>query len=77
MKLNGIIYFLRCSVTNRIYVGSTSKSMKHRWQQHLNALASNRHENSKLQNTYNKYGAISYQIVEETLLQNLLNREQH
>lgn len=64
--------------TNRIYIGSTSNTFHHRWKQHLNALNANRHENPKLQNTFNKYKTLISEEIEyvngdET---KLLSREQ-
>lgn len=39
----------------KIYIGS-AKDIKKRWREHRNLLLTNKHENKRLQNHYNKYG---------------------
>lgn len=50
------IYKIECSTTGVVYVGSTSVSFKKRWRKHRQRLRHNYHENSYLQNAWNKYG---------------------
>ena len=64
------------------YIGSTNckKGFESRWRQHISALRRNKHTNSILQNTYNKYGeeSMKIKIVEifEGSDEQLLEKEQ-
>lgn len=57
------IYYLKVNETN--YVGS-SINLKIRLQQHKNDMLKNVHDNSRLQNTFNKYGVekVWYSVLE-------------
>lgn len=59
------IYIIRCSKTNKVYIGQ-SRFLEKRFSQHINKLKRNKHENQRLQNAFNKYGkdAFSYSILE-------------
>lgn len=62
------------------YVGSTWKSFKSRWKQHLSKLKTNNHHSKELQNYFNKYGTDSLsceilEIVEDEKI--LLDRESY
>lgn len=50
------IYKIECTTTGVVYIGSTSVSFKKRWRKHKQRLRHNYHENSYLQNAWNKYG---------------------
>ena len=50
------IYKIECSITGVVYIGSTTVSFKKRWRKHKQRLRHNYHENSYLQNAWNKYG---------------------
>lgn len=60
------IYKIECGTTGVIYIGSTSASFKKRWGKHKQRLRHNYHENSYLQNAWNKYGEENFifEIVE-------------
>ena len=64
MKTNGI-YIIRNLINNKRYIGS-STNLALRWQNHRCQLNKNNHRNSKLQNSWNKYGAeaFAFEIVE-------------
>ncbi len=52
------------------YIGSTTRSFKERWREHLKQLRDGTHENCHIQNTYSKYGEKSFkfsilEIIEE------------
>jgi len=51
------VYYLKIKEVN--YVGS-SVSLKTRVQEHLSKLVNKKHENSRMQNTFNKYGEESF-----------------
>lgn len=58
IKLNKIltgVYVIECIPTGLIYVGS-SVNIRNRWEQHINSLDRDTHENSYLQRAWNKYG---------------------
>lgn len=71
------IYGIRNVDSGKIYVGST-KNFKSRKYEHCNSLKNNKHHSAHLQNSWNKYGAESFEfiIIEEiTDLDKLLERE--
>ena len=53
--MNSGIYKITCTATNKIYVGSAVNLSK-RKNNHFHSLKKNKHENSYLQNSFNKYG---------------------
>lgn len=59
------IYTITCLVNNRKYVGRTMQP-RFRVRAHYNALISNRHNNKRLQEDFNKYGVenFMFQIIE-------------
>lgn len=61
------IYLLKNNMTNRIYVGRTSRP-ELRFRQHISALKSNRHTNELMQQDFNMYGVDSFsmEIVEQS-----------
>ena len=65
-KLSGI-YTITNIITNKIYVGSCTTSIKQRFSNHINSLKNNKHRNSYLQRSYNKYGHsnFKFEILEE------------
>lgn len=70
------VYMIRNKINGKYYVGS-SIDIESRWKQHIKALDSNTHNNSHLQNAWNKYGKANFEflILEEANLQDLRNRE--
>lgn len=85
MKMNCGIYKITNIINNKIYIGS-SINLYNRKSQHLKLLKYGKHENSYLQNSFNKYGEenFKWEIIEyveiiddrEKLKEILLNREQ-
>lgn len=71
------IYQIRNIINNDSYIGS-AKDINRRWQRHKSALKHDHHENTHLQRAWNKYGDknFMFEILEECLYENLLNREQ-
>ena len=53
------IYLILNKVTNQLYIGS-AVNIDYRWRKHKECLRSNRHQNSYLQNAWNKYGEESF-----------------
>lgn len=49
------VYVLVNTKTNKVYIGSTSKSFKERFLEHYQKLNTNNHENKHLQRSWNKY----------------------
>jgi group I intron endonuclease len=72
------VYCIKNLITNKYYVGSSSK-FKVRKRQHLKELRKNQHHSSKLQNSWNKHGEKAFQFVvlEEVIdFSLLIEREQ-
>ena len=72
------IYQSKCSINNKIYVGS-SKDIHERWKSHIRSLRANKHHNPYLQHTFNKYGlgVFIFEIIEECDKDNLITKEQY
>ena len=72
----GYIYKITNDVNNKIYIGQTINSLKHRFKEHLN---DNRQDNNKFHNAIKKYGKEHFQIelIEECPNEQLNNREQY
>jgi group I intron endonuclease len=66
------------SACGKIYVGSAS-NIKTRYMTHRRDLQVSRHDNARLQNYYNKYGAesLTFFVLELCQKEDLLEREQH
>ena len=71
------IYRIRNKVNGKFYVGS-SDNIQRRFSRHKLDLSKNRHDNPHLQNSWNKYGEISFDfdIIRECQKTNLLLEEQ-
>lgn len=72
-KISGIYSI---TINHQIYIGS-SKNLKARWAGHKSLLKHNKHHNSILQNYYNKYEKLLFEILEECPENLLLEREQY
>ena len=72
------IYQILCVPTGKIYIGSSGNVAK-RWGVHCKRLRGHCHENSYLQNAWDKYGAdaFTFTVLEITPIESLLEREQH
>lgn len=74
---NSGVYEIRNLVNNKHYIGS-SIDLQVRSREHINKLKTNKHDNPKLQNAFNKYGDIfAMVILEECSKDVVLAREQH
>lgn len=72
------IYKIQSQIkSERIYIGSAVSFTK-RWNLHLHKLRTNKHENSKLQNHYNKYGEsdLQFSILVGCDKEDLIKQEQ-
>lgn len=75
---NSGIYIIKNIIRNQIYVGS-SISLNGRKLSHFNCLFRNKHRNSRLQNSYNKYGKCNFifEVIEFCEINDLLKKEQY
>lgn len=60
------IYKITCIINNKVYIGQ-STDIEKRWKDHVIRLDNNSHDNSYLQNAWNKYGkeAFKFEIIEK------------
>ncbi len=63
MKDKMCVYCIRNTINNKCYIGITSQTMKDRSVAHFYKLRSNKHDNEYLQNSYNKYGEESFELL--------------
>jgi len=70
------IYKLISKHSEEFYIGS-SQNLRKRELDHYSLLRNNKHPNRYLQNVWNKYSDIYFEIVEECLIDNLIVREQY
>lgn len=72
------IYKIENKINSKVYIGS-SNNIKRRWQKHKSLLKHNKHQNSHLQASWNKYGEDNFifSIVELCSESSLLEREQY
>lgn len=75
MNKNSGIYCIRCTITNKKYIGSTY-NLYQRKSQHFSLLKHNKHPNIHLQRIYNKYNSLVFELVEECSIDNLIIKEQ-
>src|SRR6266404_844649 len=75
-KISGI-YKIINKIDGKYYVGS-SKSIMERWKKHFQLLKKGNHDNSRLQNAFNKYGENNFelQIIEKLSEEQLMLQEQ-
>ena len=69
------IYCIKCYITKKVYIGS-SQNLYKRKGQHFSLLKNNKHPNILLQRLYNKYNSLSFTIIEECSVLDLIKREQ-
>lgn len=74
----GGIYKIENNINNKVYVGSTN-NFNRRWAKHKALLRHNKHPNSHLQTSWNKYGesCFIFSILEVCDIKNLLSKEQY
>lgn len=72
------IYMIKNIYTEKVYIGQAI-NIESRWKTHRYMLRNNKHENSHLQHSWNKYGEKSFifSIIEECENEQLTEREQY
>ena len=76
MNNNIGIYILEWDNCNHYYIGQ-SRNLRARKIKHLNTLKNKKHDNSRLNHTFNKYGLPTFRIVQYCEVQNLDTTEQY
>ncbi len=73
------VYQILNKVNGKKYIGSSSRCIHKRWQEHLFLLRNNKHHSQYLQNAWNKHGESSFmfEIIEETNIDLCIDREQY
>lgn len=79
MEKKGTIYKIENLVNGKVYIGQTSRQPEIRLNKHLTALKGNYHNNSYLQNSWNKYGGknFRFKIIENVPIESLDERERY
>lgn len=72
------IYSIIHTASGKVYVGSATRSIRKRWQDHRRELPLNIHRNKRLQHAWNKYGhdAFIFAVIESCAAEECLVREQ-
>lgn len=72
------VYKITNKKNSKFYIGS-SKNIYYRWEQHISKLNSGIHDNTHLQNSWNKYGESNFifEIIEECSPEIQFEREQY
>ena len=60
-KIKGI-YGIKNKINSKVYVGKTQVSFGDRWDNHKAKLRNNKHDNSHLQHSWNKYGEDNFEF---------------
>jgi group I intron endonuclease len=73
------VYMIFNSTNGKVYIGSSSESIKGRWLDHVSDLVADRHNNDILKKAWRKYGKDSFQflIVEICQSEDCIQREQY
>ena len=70
MKIRkGLIYIIKNSINNKVYIGQTTLSMEDRWKTHLKPSVSKQRSSYKIYNAMNKYGKENFycELLEENI----------
>lgn len=72
------IYIITNLLNNKHYIGS-SKDLKKRLRDHRNSLIKNKHENKRLQHSFNKYGidVFTFEVLEYHTVEYMVSMEQY
>lgn len=78
IRVDSGVYYITNNATGCVYVGSTIKCFKYRWNTHRKSLNENEHINEHLQKSWNKHGetAFTFKIAEECEPDMCIQREQ-
>lgn len=78
MSKNTFIYMIKNKVNGMVYIGQTRQGKK-RWTQHRTELRNNKHYNTHLQNSWNRYGEDNFEfsVVEYCELDDLNDKERY
>lgn len=62
----GSVYRITCEANGRVYIGSTVRSPRQRWLEHLHYLRKGTHHSRHLQHVFNKYGehGLRFEVIE-------------
>lgn len=73
------VYVIRNKVDGKVYVGSTTRHIFKRWQEHLRLLNAGKHISVVLQRSWLKYGrdAFEFAVLERCDKEQCIAREQH
>lgn len=74
----GVIYIIRNSINDKVYIGQTILSLEDRWKTHLKPSVSKQRGSYKIYNAMNKYGKENFycELLEEDIpIEELNNRE--
>jgi len=76
--VSGYIYAIVCQDNNKIYIGSTVRLQKRKYE-HWHKLKNGRHDNKYMQNSWNLYGekSFSFLVIDECNLASLASMEYH
>lgn len=77
MKTKHSIYRIVCVANGMVYIGQTINVTQRR-KDHFSTLKRNCHTNSRLQNSYNKYGVRSFyfEVIEKNIASDLINKRE-
>lgn len=75
-KESGVIYCIENNINGKKYVGQTI-NLRQRWSKHKRRLKKGRHDNSHLQNSFDKHGEknFKFRVLEEVVKEKLNERE--
>ncbi len=78
MKKHAGVYAIVNLINNKMYIGSTTRSLRIRWYGHKCDLKRNKHSNRHLQSAWNKYGSKNFvfKILDECRIDDCTDCEQ-
>ena len=73
-KINSI-YGIKNKINSKVYVGKTQTSFGDRWDCHKAKLRNNKHDNTHLQRSWNKYGEDNFEFYIIEIIRDSKNKE--